>query len=137
MSYREIPPPHPVITVQSSQVCGFDPLSGRKLWEHTASTIVARFMLAHGRVYLVDQMCEFVCIDAATGTVIRQAQIGGSTWSASAIVAGPELVCVTTQHSLVALDRDGRIAWQVEIETSNVRGGLGLPGQVVQPDFGR
>lgn len=137
MSYRESPSPHPVITVQSSQVCGFDALTGRKLWEHGASTIVARFALAHGRVYLVDQMCEFTCIDAATGTVIGQAQIGKSTWSASAMVAGPELVYVTTEHSLVALDRDGRVAWQVEIETSSVRGGLGLPGQVVQPDFGR
>jgi hypothetical protein len=135
MSYREAPPSHPVVTVQGAYVRGFDPLTGRMLWHQEVPARVVRFALAHGRVYVLDLFCALTCIDAQTGLVIGGVQIATRETTACALVAGPELVYVLTSNSLAAIDMNGRFAWQVPNEGARTwMGGLGVPGQVVQPD---
>lgn len=128
--------PHPLIAVHGTAVRAIDPATGSVLWEYGARLVVARFALAHGRVYALDDQCQLHCLDATTGAHVGTAQIDRPERSGCALVADGDRLYVATTHSVVAVDSRGQILWRRDTGGAfSARAGLGLPGAVAQPDF--
>lgn len=127
---------HPLIAVHGTAVRGLDPATGNILWEYSARLVVARFALAHDRVYAVDDQCNLHCLVAATGAHVGTVQIDRPERSACALVADGDRLYVATSHGVVAVDARGQILWRRDTGGAfSARAGLGLPGAVAQPDF--
>lgn len=136
MSDPAAPGPHPLIAVHGTTVRGLDPSTGTLRWEYAAGLVVARFALAHGRVYALDDQCRLHCLDAATGVHVGTAQIDRVERSGCALVADGDRLYVATSQSVVAVDARGQVVWrQATGGAFSARAGLGLPGAVAQPDF--
>jgi outer membrane protein assembly factor BamB len=136
MSYRDPAPVHPLVVAQGAKVIAFDARTGRRVWEHRLRSSVQRFALAHDRVYVIDHFCGLTCIDAMTGVQLGSFPAGDPDWTPCALLAGPELLYVLMTGGIAAVDPGGKIVWQSELEGSGgTRGGIGLPGDVMQPDF--
>lgn len=128
--------PHPLIAAHGTELRALDPATGNILWEYRARLVVARFALAHGRVYAVDDQCNLHCLVAATGAHVGTVQIDRRENFACALLADRDRLYVATNHCVVAVDASGQILWRRETGGSHTaRAGLGLPGAVAQPDF--
>lgn len=128
--------PHPLVAVHGKNVHAIDPVTGRILWAYDAKLLVARFALAQGRVYALDDQSKIHCLDAATGALVGVVPTDAPERSACALIADGARLYVATTRSVVAIDADGTIAWRAEVGGSwDARAGLGLPGNVAQPDF--
>lgn len=117
-------------------VRALDRQTGRLLWEYKASLSVARFALSGGRVFALDDSCRVHCIDATSGAVLGIVQIDREERSACALVAEGDVLYAATSKSVVAIDGRGQVAWRTDVGGSfSARAGLGLPNNVMQPDF--
>lgn len=136
MSDPGTPAHHPLVAVHGTTLRGLDPATGSIVWEYNAGLVVARFALAHGRVYALDDQCKLHCLDAVTGAHVGTAQIDRAERSGCALVADGDRLYVATTQSVVAVDARGQIVWRTSTGGSfSARAGLGLPGAVAQPDF--
>jgi|JI10StandDraft_1071094.scaffolds.fasta_scaffold187242_2 outer membrane protein assembly factor BamB len=127
---------HPLIAVHGTVVRGLDPTTGNILWEYSARLVIARFALAHDRVYVLDDQCKLHCLVAATGAHVGTVQIDRAERSGCALVADGDRLYVATTHGVVAVNESGQIVWRRDTGGSfSARAGLGLPGALVQPDF--
>jgi PQQ-like domain len=138
MTYREPPQPHPLIAVYFGTATALDRASGRVLWKYVARTVIGRFALANDRVFLLDDICQLHCLDAATGAVVGVVQIDQRERSACALVPDGGVLYVATTHSVIAVNSEGQVLWRTEDvgTTRGLRAGLGLPGSTAQPDYG-
>jgi hypothetical protein len=93
---------------------------------------------ANDNVYLLDTDCVVHCLVAATGAPLATITTGPlNAWGAALITDGRRVFVASTEN-LTALGEDGRVLWSLAVPPYAVAGllpGLGLPGQVVQPDF--
>ncbi len=136
MSDPAAPGFHPLIAVHGTAVRGIDPATGNLLWEYRAGLVIARFALAHGRVYALDDQCKLHCLVAVTGVHVGTVQIDRPESSGCALVADGDRLYVATTHGVVAVNESGQIVWRRDTGGAfSARAGLGLPGAVVQPDF--
>lgn len=130
------PTAHPLIAVHGTSLRALDPLTGALRWQFDARLPIARFALAHERVYALDEQCNLHCLAAATGAVVGSVLIDRVERFGCALVADRERLYVATNRSVVAVDANGQILWRNDTGGSfGARAGLGLPGAVVQPDF--
>ncbi len=127
---------HPLVAVHGTTVRGLDAATGDVLWEYDAHLLVARFALAHRRVYALDDQSKLHCLDARTGAHVGTVQIDRAERSGCALIADADRLYVATSQSVVAVDAQGTVLWQRKTGGSfGARAGLGLPGAVMQPDF--
>jgi outer membrane protein assembly factor BamB len=127
---------HPLIAVHGMTVRALDRLTGRLLWEYSANLNVARFTLTNGRVFALDDNCRVHCLDVTTGAALGVVQIDRVERTGCALVADGTLLYAATTKSIVAIDSSGQIAWRAEVGGAfGARAGLGLPNNVMQPDF--
>lgn len=127
---------HPLIAVHGTAVRALDPATGEILWEYSARLVIARFALAHGRVYVVDDQCNLHCLVATSGAHVGTVQIDRRENFACALLADGDRMYVATSHCVVAVDERGQILWKRDTGGAfSARAGLGLPGAVAQPDY--
>lgn len=127
---------HPLVALHGMAVRAFDRQTGRLLWEYSAKLNVARFALTNGRVFALDDSCHVHCLDAATGALLGVVQVDRVERTGCALVADGGFLYAATTRSVVAIDGSGQIAWRTEVGGAfGARAGLGVPGNVMQPDF--
>jgi len=127
---------HPLIAVHGGTVRALERSSGHLAWQYEAKLPIARFTLAHGRVFALDDSCRIHCIDVATGTLLGQVAIDGAEWTGCALLAEGDVVYAATTRSVVAINEQGKVLWRAEVGGAfAARAGLALPGKIVQPDF--
>jgi outer membrane protein assembly factor BamB len=127
---------HPLIAVHGMTVRAIDRRSGRLVWQYEAKLSIARFALAHGRVFALDDSCRIHCIDVSTGALLGMVPIDGPEWTGCALVADGDVLYAATTRSVVAISAEGRVVWRTEVGGAfAARAGLALPGNTVQPDF--
>jgi outer membrane protein assembly factor BamB len=106
------PTTHPLIAVHGTTLRGLDAASGNVLWEYDAHLLVARFALAHQRVYALDDQSKLHCLDARTGAHVGTVQIDRAERSGCALIADQDRLYVATSQSVVAVDAQGTVLWQ-------------------------
>lgn len=137
MTYRSAPAPHPLVYLGSQTAQALDPETGNELWRFQTKARIARVLLAHESVYLLDMDCHLHCLVAATGALLGSVDVAPRTASPGAMIVGDGRIYVATSISVVALTPDGKVIWQKTVAGgfSSVLAGLALPGAIVQPDF--
>jgi outer membrane protein assembly factor BamB len=107
------------------------------VWKYAARTTIGRFALANDRVFLLDDLCQLHCLDAATGAVIGVVPIDRRERSACALLPEGDVLYVGTTRSVIAVNGQGQVLWRTEDvgTTAGARAGLGVPGNVMQPDY--
>lgn len=129
-------PDHPLIAVHGMTVRALERSSGRLAWEYEAKKPIARFTLAHGRVFALDDSCRIHCLDMATGKLLGKVAIDGAEWTGCALVAEGGVVYAATTRSVAAISEQGKVLWRTEVGGAfAARAGLAVAGNIVQPDF--
>lgn len=137
MSYRTAPAPHPLVHIGHATAVALDPETGRELWRFQTKARIARVLLAHESVYLLDMDCHLHCVVAATGALLGTVDVAPASSTAGAMIACDGKLFVATSTNVTALSPDGKVLWSHDAPggSSLVLAGLALPGSIVQPDF--
>jgi outer membrane protein assembly factor BamB len=138
MAYRDSLA-HPLIATYDLQVYAIDRQTGTRLWRYEAPTTIARFALAHNRVYVLDENCQLHTLVATTGELLRVVKVDEAQQlrNGGALIADADHIYIATMRSVIAVDHAGNVGWRTKTgpATGKTKPGLGLPDNVVQPDF--
>lgn len=132
-----MPAPHPLVFVHYRNVIALDPDTGQVRWKAEAPEIIVRMAFLDGRVFLLDRDCAVHVVDTATGRVLGMVQVMGAEKHGAAMIAEGNRIFVATTGGVMCLSSDGHVLWRTEHEGAGygILPGLGLLGQIAQPDF--
>lgn len=136
MSQPATTPSAPLVYVSLRRATALDPSTGRPLWGYEADKDIARMIFSEDRIFFLDAAGNIHCVVAATGQLLGKVKAATKGIGGAMVSAGGVLYVATT-GGVTCVSRDGQILWAHEAPGGqfSVLPGLGLPGQVVQPDF--
>jgi outer membrane protein assembly factor BamB len=137
MVYRSAPSAHPLVLLYGTAATALDRETGALVWEYEMARRASRMAFAADRVFVLDVDCVVHCLDAHTGRLVGKVEADRAAhWGAALLLEGDRMY-VATSGSVTCLSMDGAVLWKRAHDPAGagVLAGLGVPGQVMQPDF--
>jgi outer membrane protein assembly factor BamB len=135
MDYRSAPPEAPLIVV-ANDVVALDRQTGKVLWRYEPGAEALRFLVEPECLFVLDEQGKLHCLALHTGALLGVARL--RLVNPCALLSDGERLYVSAKEEVVALDREGNELWRAPSAGGyGSLGGLGLPGNMVQPDFSR